>query len=63
MAILKLILLTVALIGLVFIGLSLKVILGKTKKTDCQTDNSDVGYSCGCGGGSNCSTNSAKKGF
>lgn len=63
MAILKLVLLTAVLIGLVFVGLSLKVLLGKTKKTACQTDNSDVGYSCGCGGGSNCSTNSAKKGF
>lgn len=63
MAILKLIILSVTLVGLVFIGLSLKVILGKTKKSNCKTDNSDVGYSCGCGGGSNCSTNSAKKGF
>lgn len=63
MAILKLILLTVVVIAIVFLGLSLKVILGKTKKSDCKSDNSDVGYSCGCGGGSNCSTNSAKKGF
>lgn len=63
MAIIKLILLTAIIIGIVFLGLSLKVLMGKTKKSECESNSSDVGYSCGCGGGSNCSTNSAKKGF
>jgi len=63
MAILKLIILSTVLVGFVFLGLSLKVLLGKTKKTDCNAENSDVGYTCGCGEGTNCSTNGAKKGF
>ena len=63
MAIFKLILLTAIIIGIVFLGLSLKVLLGKTKKTECESNSSDVGYSCGCGGGNNCSTNKSKKGF
>ncbi|MGE0077232.1 MAG: hypothetical protein AB7S48_05150 [Bacteroidales bacterium] len=63
MATLKLIVLSVGLIGLVFIGLSLKVMFGRTKKNSCESDSSDIGYNCGCGGGNNCSTNSAKKGF
>lgn len=63
MATIKLILLTAAIVGLVFAGLSLKVILGKTKRNECDGSSSDAGYSCGCGGGSGCSANGAKDGF
>ncbi|HRX31875.1 MAG: hypothetical protein H6537_10855 [Bacteroidales bacterium] len=60
MATLKLIIFSVLLVGFVFLGLSLKTIFRK-KKNSCN--DSDVGYSCGCGGSASCSANTAKKGF
>lgn len=60
MALLKLIGVVAFLLGIVIIGLSLKSII-KRRKPDCSE--SDLGYSCGCGRGSGCSTNAAGKGF
>lgn len=60
MALLKLIGVVALLLGIVIIGLSLKTII-KPRKPGCN--DSDIGYSCGCGGGANCSTNAASKGI
>ncbi len=60
MALLKLIGVVVLLLGLVVFGLSLKTIF-KRRKGSCN--DSDIGYSCGCGGGSSCSANIASKGI
>jgi len=60
MPILKLVLVVAVLLGFVFLGLSLKIIF-KRREPGCN--DSDPGYSCGCGGGSSCSTNAASKGI
>lgn len=60
MALLKLIGVVAFLLGIVIIGLSLKTII-KPRKPGCN--DSDIGYSCGCGGGTNCSTDAASKGI
>lgn len=58
MVTLKLVLISAALLALVVVGLSLKLIFGKTTNKSCSND--DVGYSCGCGG--SCGANSKKVG-
>ncbi len=60
MATIKLIVLAVVLIGFVFFALSIKSIF-KRRKPNC--DESDLGYSCGCGGGENCSSKTAANGI
>lgn len=60
MALLKLIGVVAFLLGIITLGFSIKTIF-KRRKPGCS--DSDIGYSCGCGGGANCSTNAASKGI
>jgi len=54
MGTLKLILISAAMLAVVIVGFSLKLIFGKTANKSCKSN--DVGYSCGCGG--SCGINS-----